>query len=289
MLPKGPRPVKHRLDERVAEARARLAPSERAVAAFFVEHRDEASFLPAAEIARRLGVSNATVIRTAQALGYRGLPDLRRELGESLRARANAIGRLGKSLDALAGGDLLDHFLADQIAILEEARHSIAPKDHAAAVALLASAERVLVYAMGPLAGLAEYFVRTLRRFGWSALVMSERGMGVADELMELRRGDVLLMVAFERVVPDVEVALDAAKERGVKSVLLTDSLGLALRGRYSIGLAVKRGEAGGFPLVAVVVAVLESLLMGIAGQERTRTVAALQRLDALRREIGEG
>ena len=65
---------------RLLAALPELAPAQRQVARFFTEHAAQLGFYSAAEIAERLGTSDATVIRTAQALGYRGLTDLKRSL-----------------------------------------------------------------------------------------------------------------------------------------------------------------------------------------------------------------
>src|SRR4051794_8975083 len=67
------------LDERLAARRDALSPTEQRVADFFAQHREEAAFLSATEIAQRLGTSDATVVRTAQSLGYSGLQELKRE------------------------------------------------------------------------------------------------------------------------------------------------------------------------------------------------------------------
>src|SRR5205814_1793212 len=102
------------LDERIAAARPDLSPAEDRVASFFAQHREEVVFLSAAEIAARLDMSDATVIRAAQSLGYSGLPDLKTELRDALRTRATPTLRLGRSLEEL-GEDpaaVLEHVLA---------------------------------------------------------------------------------------------------------------------------------------------------------------------------------
>src|SRR3954471_13492509 len=77
----------------VARATSReLSPKERAVADFYAGHLEEAAFLSAAEIAERLGTSDATVVRAVKALGYTGIPELRRELIDALGARATPAG-----------------------------------------------------------------------------------------------------------------------------------------------------------------------------------------------------
>src|SRR4029077_1875956 len=106
----------------VARATSReLSPKERAVADFYAEHREEAAFLSAAEIAERLGTSDATVVRAVKTLGYSGIPELRRELIGALRARGTSAARLGRTPED-AGEDPLGHVIALELELLERAR-----------------------------------------------------------------------------------------------------------------------------------------------------------------------
>src|SRR5438132_11333395 len=66
--------------ERVAERGGSLAPAERRVAELLLDLGPEATLLSAAALAEQLGTSDATVVRTAQSLGYSGLAELRRAL-----------------------------------------------------------------------------------------------------------------------------------------------------------------------------------------------------------------
>jgi len=164
----------------VARATSReLSPKERAVADFYAEHREEAAFLSAAEIAERLGTSDATVVRAVKALGYSGIPELRRELIDALRARATPAVRLGRTLED-AGEDPLGHVIALEHQLLERAR-AIDRRDFSRAVDILAGAERVLAYGLGPTGPIAEYFVLRLARFGRSAVTMRASGLLLAD------------------------------------------------------------------------------------------------------------
>src|SRR5438045_7198390 len=133
----------------VARATSReLSPKEQAVADFYAEHREEAAFLSAAETAERLATSDATVVRAVKALGYSGIPELRRELIDALRARATPAVRLGRTLED-AGEDPLGHVIDLELQLLESAR-SIDRADFARAVDLLEGTERPLVLRLGP-------------------------------------------------------------------------------------------------------------------------------------------
>jgi DNA-binding MurR/RpiR family transcriptional regulator len=100
--------------------------------------------MSAAQIGVAVGAGRATVVRTAQRLGYDGLPELKRELRDSLQSRATPSQRLGHSLDDLKRGEpVLDHVLSFQVATLNDARRSLGREDFTRAVALLEKAKRV--------------------------------------------------------------------------------------------------------------------------------------------------
>ena len=222
------RAADHTVDERIAATR--LAPSERDVARFFADHRDEVLFMSAAQIGVAVGAGRATVVRTAQRLGYDGLPELKRELRDSLQSRATPSQRLGHSLDDLKRGEpVLDHVLSFQVATLNDARRSLGREDFTRAVALLEKAKRVIVYAPRPHEGLAEYFARVLRRLGKRVLFV--RAAGDAEELLELDAGDVLVMVAYQRAERRLREILDMVRDAGASSILVTDTLAAVTSG----------------------------------------------------------
>ena len=66
------------LSSRIEEHWQSLRASERAVAEYLAEDPFSALYCTASELADRTGTSDATVVRTARALGYSGLPDLKR-------------------------------------------------------------------------------------------------------------------------------------------------------------------------------------------------------------------
>jgi DNA-binding MurR/RpiR family transcriptional regulator len=277
------------IDERVAATPDRLTPSMAKVARFFSERREDAAFLSASDIAAMLEVSDATVIRTAQTLGYSGLPELKRELREAMRERSVPAVRYRHSLDQWGTDDraLLDNVLGAQLERLASVRQSLAGQDFRGIVDLLAPARRIVVFGLGPYGMLADHFVLAVRRFGRSALALPSSARSIPDGLMELRSGDVLLLFAYERLVPEVWVALDHAARRDVPSVVFTDRFALALKGRYAAALAMDRGQGDAAPSIAVPLVVVEALVLALMARDRQATQAAFQELSELRERLG--
>lgn len=278
------------LDERIAAARPDLSPAEERVATFLAQHREEAVFLSAADIARQLEMSDATVIRAVQSLGYSGLPALKAELQEAFRTRATPTLRLGRSIEDL-GDDpavVLEHVLATEVQLLHDARETLRPADFARALKVIAGAQRVVIQGLGPNAPLGEYFAARLRRMRRPAIAIGARGQALADALIDMRRGDAVIVLAYDRSSAEAELTLERARELKAPSILITDTLGLALAGQFTVALSARRAGGGMFHLSALTIVVLDALLFGLAGQDRAAALAAAEELQQLRTRIDE-
>ena len=276
------------LDQRLGDRFADLSPTEQRVARFFGEHREEVGFVSAIEIAQQLGTSDATVVRTAQRLGYAGLPELKRELLEALRSRATPALRLGRRLEQLADepSTILDDVLSWHVDLIEASRRTLRPAAFARAIEIIRQADRTLTFGIGPSASLADYMTLKLERFGRQAAAITATGMSLADALLTMHRGDALVLMAYGRVNREVDVTLERATAVGVPVILLTDTLTLELDGRFEVALEAPRGRSGDLGSVISTMIVLEALLLGLAKRDRALSLAALESLNDLRAQI---
>ena len=279
-----------KLDERLAARGNALSPTERRVASFFAAHPEEAAFLSAADIAAKLDTSDATVVRSAQALGYAGLPELKRELVDALRVRATPASRLSTTLDDFGSGpaEVLDHVLMQQIGLLEEARRTLRREDFATAVDLLATARRVVIHGNGPQEGIARYCALRLARFGRSAVALTHTGRRFADELLGMTADDVVLLLTYGEVDFEVELLLEHAASLGARVLLLTDRLGAAYASKVAVTLSARRARTGEWSTAATTLVLLDALLFGLAARDRPRTMEALEMLKDLRGRIAQ-
>ena len=239
----------------------------------------------ASAIAGRLGVSDATVVRTAQALGYSGLPELRRALaGQDDDLTLDE--RLHRTL-AQADTDVLaaaaDALFVSVDALLQQATGT--RFDHA--VDVLEGAGRLLWSGIGPSAPLAEYASVLARRLGRPSQALTRAGPAAADDLLELGPSCAVVVLTYGRVQPHVEALMNRAEELALPVVLVTDVLEQDLGGRVAETLVCWRGTPGLFASHATTMVLLEGLLMGLARRDPARAEASLARLVDLRSPLG--
>lgn len=273
------------LEERMAAHFDDLSRSEKAVVQFFTEQSEQVMIHSAVEIAKRLGTSDATVIRAAQSLGYSGLGELRVELAATLFPDSPPELRLSKTLTEISNRpeDALMHSLAVQKELVEQAAREINPEDFKYALELIHNADRTCVFGIGPSASIAQYFVLRLTRFGRQALAITNAGIRLADSLIALSSGDVLVALAFGRVTLEVDVTTRYAKNKGIPIILFSDHLSVALKDRISVAIKILRGGAGQITTIGNNIAVLDAFLLAIAAMDQETTVAATKELNSIR------
>lgn len=275
-------------DERVDAVFERMRPAEQRVARFFEGNREEVLIASASALAKQAGTSDATVIRTAKALGFAGMEELRRKLAEELRENLSPASRLARTLGEV-GNDLAAAFdvtLDVHRQALEDLRRDITPERFGAAVRHIVDAGRVFIFGIGPSSAMADYFSIQLGRFGIEAMSLTHTGLLLADGLQKLKGGDVLLIFAYGRVYRELAALMNHADRRGVPSILFTDTLAPRLRDRIGLVLPVARGRADMLSMHTATLGLIEALLVGVAAVRPAETMASLRSLNALRADL---
>lgn len=276
------------LEERVVARQESLSAAERRVARYLADHPDEVAFSSAETLGRATETSDATVIRTVKALGYPGLPALKKILQETVRERLTPAGRFGKDLDDL-GDDperVLSRVLTESIDLLEQARHTVRQDSFATAVTMLMEAREIVVLGYGGLGVLGNYLALRLARLRLRARSAMTSGFLLADELLPLSEDDVLVVVAHQIVPTEIDVALAHATEVRAKVVLVTDMLAEALGDRVSVTLTAPVGNSQLFSLQAATLALFDALILAIAAQDREPALLAMTLMNRLRGEL---
>ena len=219
--------------DQVSRRMAGLTPSERRVAEHLLATGPHGAFGSAAEIAERLGTSDATVVRTAKALGYSGLADLRRAIAAQ-DTSPPLEQRLRLTLEETPPDELLTACITHHRADVDMLARLVPPAVFQQAVDVLSGSARVVWRGVGPSAHLARYGQLLCRRIGHPSFAMVETGASFADELLALGSDDVVVVMAYGRLQSHVSVLLDHAATMGCPVVLITDSLARTLGGRVA-------------------------------------------------------
>lgn len=202
---------------KISAIRHQLSVSEKKLADFILTNAHLLRDYSSSQLASAVGVSQSSVVKFSQKLGYRGYPDLKLAINESIaRGFQGESAPQPQSTPSPAGQPLtqLKQALLAQVDELND------PRQQRAAAQALASAQRVLVLGQGFCQSVAAAWVDRLALLGLAS-------QSPADPLLQwqlcaqLGPGTVLFVIAMDNASPELHRAVRRAKAQGAKVVVL--------------------------------------------------------------------
>jgi len=264
-----------------------LTKSEKRIANFLRKNQEESAFLSAGEIASRLELSEATLVRFARSLGFSSYPAMRTVLQDNFRRRVTHSARLrGRLNDMRDGGDMFERLTATEIDFLTQALDSIKREELNKAVEIMHEHDRVFVFGLGPSVSLVDLLELRLRRFGREVVPLTSSGREFLEYLTMMEENDLLFVICFFDQNPALKLVIDYANKVGATIIMLTDTLEAILGDKVDVVLSAKRGPIGEFHSLVVPMTVINALLLSLASMEQEKTMTLLDKLDNLRDQL---
>jgi DNA-binding MurR/RpiR family transcriptional regulator len=273
------------LDRMLRQAAQRLGTAGLRVAKFIDENRQIVLASSAAALGARIGTSDATVLRTIQTLGFASLADLKTAILKSgtTSTPADDMRRTLVDLEKTTG-EALDSVLQVHQEGLDILQSATCRAQIAAAVRVLDGAERIAVFGIGPSSALATYVSILLGRSGRPSRTINATGSMLADQLLDLRAGDALLVLAYGRLYREVKALFAEAKALSLPTVLITEADDTPLAKLADVCVAIPRGRPGRAALHGATLVGLEALILSLAAANPDAALASLDNLNRLRR-----
>lgn len=210
----------------VRERYSLLSPAHRKIADHLLADLRRAALEPIASVARDLDTSESTVVRFAQSLGFPGYPELREQLRERFLTTATSLDRLAASASTphAARDSELERVLAEDADAVLGTLAQIPHKTFDAVVGEIVSARRTYVVGTRGSAGLALVLGMGLRIFLPETRVIAVNVGDTAEELLSLRRRDVVILISVLRYAEQTLEILRYARSAKARTIAITDS-----------------------------------------------------------------
>ncbi len=273
------------LDRMLRHAGQRLGATGLRVAKFIDENRQLVLASSAAALGAQIGTSDATVLRTIQTLGFASLAELKAAIlkSETVSTPADDMRRTLIDLEKTTG-EALDSVLQVHREGLNILQSATCRARIAAAVRVLDGAERIAVFGIGPSSALATYVSILLGRSGRRSRTINATGSMLADQLLDLRAGDALLVLAYGRLYREVKALFTEARALSLPTVLITEADDTPLAKLADVCVAIPRGRPGQVALHGTTLVGLETLILSLAAANPNAALASLDNLNRLRR-----
>lgn len=245
-----------------------------------------AAVTSAPELALEANVSESTVTRAAQALGFSGYPDLQMHLRSrffnTVATRLETgVAELGTTPEVAAIRVMLED--AESVRATAE---DLSPETVRAVVDALVGARRVFVFGERGSHGLALMLGIGLRLLR-DARILSQAAGDLPDQLIEIGPEDVLIAISFRRVGRATVGVVRHAASVGAQTIVLTDHLSSPASRAASLVLLARLGPLRLMPSCAAGASLINGLLTAVALQTRDDASPRLEAVERLLQEFG--
>jgi DNA-binding MurR/RpiR family transcriptional regulator len=260
--------------EAIATKADRLSPSQRRLARYIVENSTDVAFATITTLAHASGVSEATIVRFAIALGFAGYPGLQKRIQAEVRRDLVGTDRRRTADAAPPSTHPLDAVIAQEQQNIRHLLQSFDARAFDAAVSRLASACQILIIGARASASLANHLWFALDKARWPVAKATHVDTSLFETIDRLPTGSAVVVIGFPRYLADLVAVLTAAKAAGQQTITITDSPLSALTG--DVTLAAPADSASFVAFQAAPLMLINALIEALVARDPAATTAAL-------------
>ena len=213
------------LQSRFAESQSRLGPNRQRLIRAILGNCEETCFLSSRELAKRYGVDAATVVRTVQAMGYKGFADFSVDLRRHFVTQITPYTVLkAATREKRSVADHIDHSLDKAIDNLNAVRSEL---DRSLVIELarrILRSRRIMIVGVDFAESLSYYFAYGLTTLGFNAEAPTGSEGNIQHKVELLNEKDLLIAISFGQCLRVTVEAVMQARGQGVPTFGITDS-----------------------------------------------------------------
>lgn len=256
-----------------------LRPSEKKVARYVLDHPEEVVDLSVTELAQRSGVSDATIVKFCQRIGYAGYQQFKIMLSRELARPAHAdYGELDPADDI---SKVKAKVITMNMSALEETLRTLSDTELERAVDAICRAPLIHLYGVGASACVALdaqlKFLRINRRCHAFTDNHAQRAMAAL-----LAPGDVAIGISHSGFTKDIVDALRIAHEAGATTICITNHFDSPVTEVSDIRLFTAAQEpalrSGAIASRVAQLSIIDVLFIGVAQRDYDQNLEYLER-----------
>ena len=203
----------------------RLSKGHKKIAAYIEENYDKAAFMTAAALGQKVGVSESTVVRFATELGFKGYPELQKELQQLIKSKLTAVQRMEVSENLIGDSDIITSVLNGDIELIRATAEKTSREAFKNAVSEINRAIRIYILGVRSSAALASFLAFYFNLvFDAVTLIDTASASEMFEQMFRIDEKDVCIAISFPRYSKQTVNALRFIADRGAKIIAITDT-----------------------------------------------------------------
>ena len=263
----------------------RLSKGQKLIAEYILKNYDKAAFMTAAKLGISVGVSESTVVRFANELGFSGYPKLQKALQELIKNKLTTVQRLELSNDFASHGAALKGVLKADMENIRATLEKINSYTFEDVVNSIYKAKKIYIIGLRSSTALAEFLGFYLNIILQNVRIVSYGISDIFEQVINISEGDLVIEIGFPRYATKTIDILDFAKSRGAEVVALTDSLLSPLAAKADYTLIAQSNMASFVDSLVAPLSVINALIIAIGMREKNNISDTFNNLETIWKE----
>lgn len=259
-----------------------LSKGQKILAQFIMSNYDKAAFMTAAKLGEKVGVSESTVVRFANAVGFAGYPQLQKQLQEMVKTKLTTVQRIEMSSDYSNEESILKNVLKADIENIRSTLDEINYSVFESIVKGIIESKNVYIIGLRSSTALSEFLGFYLNLIMDKVHVVTYTIGDIFEQLLRIDDQDLVIGMGFPRYSSRTVNALEYCKSRGAKVVAITDSLLSPLASKADYTLVAKSNMESFVDSIVAPLSVLNALIIAVGVKEKKNLSASFTRLEEI-------
>ena len=255
-----------------------LPVNQKKVADFFLEHIDLVALLPIRDVAQRAEVSEASIVRFGQMLGYRGYKELKDELSTTLKKQISPTRHVELAVTEKAKTpDIFKLVAHNVITNINDTIKSIDINTFSQVVDSIITAKRIYCLGLELSHHLSRLMTFLLRQYSYDAQYLSVDFLQYREQIAYMNPDDLLISFSFTPYSRLTVEAVAFSKNKGIPSIAFTDKRTAPVSEYSTYCLQIKTDNIMFSNSLGAVVTVMNAIIIELNFRDKERTINALK------------
>ncbi|NFD91806.1 MurR/RpiR family transcriptional regulator [Clostridium botulinum] len=263
----------------------RLSKGQKLIAEFILKHYDKAAFMTAAKLGTSVGVSESTVVRFANELGFTGYPKLQKALQELIKNKLTTVQRIELSNDYVSEESALKGVLKSDMENIRATLEKINHNTFQDVVDNIFEAKRIYIMGLRSSTALAEFLGFYLNLILDNVNIIAYGISDIFEQMINVSENDLVIGIGFPRSASRTIEALTFAQNRGAKVVAITDSLLSPLAAKADYTLIAQSNMASFVDSLVAPLSVINALIIAVGLREKEKISSTFSTLEGIWQE----
>jgi len=207
-----------------------FTPRHRAFAEYVLKNPESIAFLSITEISKKAGVSQTTIVRFCNVLGYDGYAHLVREARQAIQSEIGSAGRfqvvrrMRKNSHGHKTDSIFGRLLEQELENMANLAKSIKIADFNHCIDLMSGADQICIIGCMSSASIAQFFGDILSRTFHRVDVLHGLTVRTSAICQRLTRKSLVFLISFPQYARATEGLGHLAAEKGADIVAITDN-----------------------------------------------------------------